>query len=63
MCSSNEKTNEAYFFTTTVSNELKKEDFIVEFFTYPPSASSDDMPIKITKNFDELLDFIEQLDE
>jgi hypothetical protein len=63
MPSSNEKINQEYFFTTTVSDELEKGDFIVEFFTKTPNPSSDDMPIKITKNFDDLIDFFEQLDE
>jgi hypothetical protein len=63
MGSSNEKINQEYFFTTTVSDELEKGDFIVEFFTNPPNPSSEEMPIKITKNFDDLIDFFEQLDK
>ena len=58
-----EKVSQDYFFSTTVSDDLEKEDFIIEFFSNPPNASSVDAPIKITKNFDELIDFIEQLDE
>jgi hypothetical protein len=63
MSSLNENTNQIYYFTTTVSEKHEKEDFMVEFFTNQPDESSEDSPIKITKNFDELIDFFEQLDE
>jgi hypothetical protein len=63
MSSSNGIKDQEYLFTTTVLDELEKGDFIVEFFTNSPNPSSDDIPIKITKNFDELIDFFEQLDE
>jgi hypothetical protein len=63
MGSINENTNQIYYFTTTVSEEHEKEDFMVEFFTNQPDQSSEDLPIKITKTFDELIDFFEQLDE
>jgi hypothetical protein len=63
MSSLNENTNPIYYFTTTVSEEHEQEDFIIEFFTDQPDHSSEDSPIKITKTFDELIDFLEQLDE
>jgi hypothetical protein len=63
MSSINENPNQIYYFSTTVSEDHEKEDFIVEFFTNQPDHSSEDLPIKITKTFDELIDFLEQLDE
>jgi hypothetical protein len=63
MSSLNENTNQIYYFTTTVSEEHEQDDFIIEFFTNQPDDSSEDLPFKITKTFDELIDFLEQLDE
>jgi hypothetical protein len=62
MFRSNEKANQEYYFTTTVSEYLEKDDFVVEFYTNPPNPSSSDVPFKVTKNFDELIAFIEKLD-
>jgi hypothetical protein len=62
MYRSNEKTNQEYYFTTTVSENLEKDVFVVEFYTDPPKPSSDDLPFKVTKNFDELIAFFEKLD-
>lgn len=59
----NIKVEQEYFFTTTVSEEFEKEDFLVEFFIDSPNPLTEEMPIKITRDFDELIDFFEQLDE
>lgn len=59
---SNENANQEYYFTTTISEYIEKDDFVVEFYMNPPNPSSNDLPFKVTKNFDELIAFIEKFD-
>jgi hypothetical protein len=46
-----------YQFSTFVNESVDRNEFVIEFF---PSDPSNDSP-KVTRNFDELIDFFEQL--
>lgn len=56
-----EKKNDEYIFSTSVSNQTKQDEFIIEF--YPKNKTPIDNGIKMTRNFEELIDFLEQLEE
>jgi len=50
----------SYHFSTTISDSTDANEFIIEFSSDDQEKSN---PVKITKNFDELLDFLEQIDD
>ena len=52
-----------FVFSTSVTPSPSKEEFIVEFFPYTSDWSSTGQPTKITRNFDELIGFFEELEE
>ncbi|CEG27396.1 hypothetical protein [Bacillus sp. B-jedd] len=52
-----------FVFSTSVTPNTSKEEFIVEFFPYTPDWSCMGQPTKITRNFEELIDFFEELEE
>ncbi|MDP4084601.1 MAG: hypothetical protein Q8934_08285 [Bacillota bacterium] len=59
-----DKRNQNFFFSTSVSNQQTEEDgFIVEFYPVNENLSSSVGPAITTKNFEELINLIEQLDE
>lgn len=47
-----------FIFSTLVSDSTDVNEFIIEFY----ENAADESPIKITKNFDELLDFLNELE-
>jgi hypothetical protein len=49
------------FFSSIVSDNTDVDDFIIEFIS--PEESSNHSPIKITRNFDELLEFLDEFDD
>ncbi|OLS38570.1 hypothetical protein BTR25_14225 [Bacillus sp. MRMR6] len=49
-----------YRFTTHVTDNSEKDEFILEFFSNIDGPLG--IPAKITKSFDELINFFEQLD-
>ncbi|MBT2689613.1 hypothetical protein J7I93_15585 [Bacillus sp. ISL-47] len=53
---------QSYSFTTSVTEASQKEDFIVELFEFGPDMDSEGLPLKVLTNFDELIDFIEEMD-
>lgn len=54
--------NETYIFSTNVSTDSDQE-FVVEFYQCLMDDRPETVPFKITKNFDELIDFFEQIAE
>lgn len=52
-----------YIFSTIVSEKNQEDDFVVEFFSCKTSKRNECQPIKVTHNFDELIDFFEELDD
>lgn len=50
-------------FSTTVSDTTPENEFIVEFFTGEETNGTEGCLIKITHNFDELLDFLDELEQ
>nr|WP_263326680.1 hypothetical protein [Neobacillus sp. Marseille-Q6967] len=53
--------NQTYFFSTCVSDIVSENDFVLEFFENV--EQQDTTPWKITKTFDELIDFLEQIED
>lgn len=54
--------NQTYMFSTDVSTPADQE-FVVEFYQCLMDDIPEKFPYKVTKNFDELIDFFEQMDE
>ncbi|WHZ00587.1 hypothetical protein QNH48_16085 [Neobacillus sp. YX16] len=54
--------NQTYIFSTDVSTPANQE-FVVEFYQCLMDDIPEIFPYKVTKNFDELIDFFEQMDE
>ncbi|RHW42150.1 hypothetical protein D1B31_05805 [Neobacillus notoginsengisoli] len=52
-----------FVFSTSVTPNPSKEEFIVEFYPCTPDLECNGKPIKITRNFEELIDFIEEMEE
>ncbi|CAM3727595.1 hypothetical protein GCM10009865_27370 [Aeromicrobium ponti] len=52
---------QSYIFTTSVTEASPKEDFLVELFEFCPNMNCDGLPIIVEKDFDELIDFIEEM--
>lgn len=52
-----------FVFSTSVKSNPSKEEFIVEFFPYTPDWNCMGQPTKITRNFEELIGFFEEMDE
>ncbi|MCM3764642.1 hypothetical protein [Neobacillus niacini] len=48
-----------FIFSTLVSDSTDVKEFIIEFYHENAAESS---PIKVTKNFDELIDFLNELE-
>ncbi|MDZ5472736.1 hypothetical protein SM124_13465 [Bacillus sp. 31A1R] len=57
------KSNKQYIFSSSVSETNKENEFTVEFFQCTPEMNQEDNPYKVTNNFDELLNFLEELEE
>lgn len=51
-----------YQYSTVVAESTKVDEFIVEFTPLFTDVGLEDIPVKITRNFDELLDFLESID-
>jgi hypothetical protein len=49
-----------YRFTTDITDSTEKDEFILEFFSNNDGPL--DTPAKITRSFEELINFFEQLD-
>jgi hypothetical protein len=54
--------NRSYIFSTEVSEAVDNE-FVVEFYQCLMDELPEKYPNKVTKNFDELIDFFENMDE
>lgn len=54
--------NQTYMFSTDDSTPADQE-FVVEFYQCLMDDIPEKFPYKVTKNFDELIDFFEQMDE
>jgi hypothetical protein len=52
-------TKQEYTFSTVVSDSTDANEFIIEFY---PDNAAEGSPFKITKNFDELIDFLNELE-
>lgn len=52
-----------YIFSTIVSEKTQENDFVIEFFSCEISEQNVFQPIKITHNFDELIDFFEAMED
>jgi hypothetical protein len=57
-----ESSKHDYLYTSVVSDDCKENDFFVEFFSYETDGLLSN-PAAVTKNFDELLEFLEQFEE
>lgn len=53
---------DGFIFSTTTSSSSSADEFLVELFDYSPDQCCDGTPAKIIRNFDDLIDFIEQID-
>ncbi|WP_026581662.1 hypothetical protein [Bacillus sp. J33] len=56
---------QSYIFTTSVIGGSSEEDFLVELFKFSPECPEMDcngQPFKVLKGFDELINFIEEMD-
>ncbi|GLB60783.1 hypothetical protein [Cytobacillus sp. NCCP-133] len=51
-----------YIFTTSVTESAGKESFLVELFEFSPEMECNVSPLKVLKGFDELIDFVEELE-
>jgi hypothetical protein len=54
--------NQTYIFSTDVTAE-ETHEFVVEFYQCLMDDLPERFPYKVTKNFDELIDFFEQMEE
>ncbi|NWQ43784.1 hypothetical protein MLOOGBEN_24085 [Bacillus sp. EB106-08-02-XG196] len=54
--------NQTYMFSTDVSDAAYQE-FVVEFYQCLMDDLPEKFPYKVTRNFDELIDFFEEMDE
>lgn len=54
--------NQTYIFSTDVS-PADYQEFTVEFYQSLHDDLPEKFPYKVTKNFDELIDFFEEMDE
>jgi hypothetical protein len=54
---------QAYFFSTIVSESTKNDEFTVEFSPNTTNGETECLSMKVTNNFDELLDFLDEMDE
>jgi hypothetical protein len=52
--------NQTYLFSTDV--KAGDEEFVVEFYQCLTNDVPEKFPYKVTKNFDELIDFFEEMD-
>lgn len=50
------------FSTTATSTDNPTDEFLLELFDYSADLSCDGIPKKVIKNFDELIDFFEDID-
>ena len=58
------KSKDGFIFTTsTSSSSTSTDEFVVELFDNTPDQCCDGKPTKVTKNFEELIDFLEKFDE
>jgi hypothetical protein len=53
---------QSYIFTTSVTEASPKVDFLVELFEFCPDMDCDGLPLIVLKGFDELIDFIEEME-
>ena len=56
-----QKVKQEFNFSTVVSNNPDLNEFIVEFTS--KGEKTDSNPIKITKNFEELIEFLSEMEE
>ncbi|MGG1397086.1 hypothetical protein ABE288_04560 [Bacillus salipaludis] len=49
-------------FSTTISESTDPNEFLIQFSSCD-SYDDHEKPIKLTKNFDELIDFLEELEQ
>lgn len=54
---------ESYVFTTSTAEIKSPDDFIVEFFAEMPDLDDQVESIIKVKNIDELIDFLEKMDQ
>lgn len=57
-----ESVKELITFSTTISENADPSEFLIQFSSCE-SCNEHEKPIKVTKNFDELIDFLEELEE
>lgn len=55
-----EKTAQDYIYTSVVSDSNDVTEFIIEFLSGEMSEGS---PVKITRNFEELIEFFEEMED
>jgi hypothetical protein len=55
------KRKKQYMFSIDISDNTENE-FLIEFYPCLKDELPDILPCKVTKNFDELIDFFEQMD-
>ena len=55
--------NHTFVFTTNVSEAAKENEFVIEIFRCLTDITPESIPIKVTHNFDELIDFFEQINK
>ena len=58
-----QKVNTDYIFTTNVSSTCQESDFFIEFFPYAANMECTGEPSMVIRNFEELIDLFEDLEE
>jgi hypothetical protein len=52
-----------FIYSVNSGEGISQNDFEVEFFDYNPELCCDGTPIKVIKNFDELLTFLDECED
>lgn len=55
-----EKDHDKYLFSMNAGESLTVDDFNVEFFEYNPELYCEGNPIRVVKNFDELINLLDE---
>jgi hypothetical protein len=55
-----QKVEHEYIFSTAVSDSTDVNEFVIEFYS---GNESEEPPIRVTRNFNELIEFLEEMDE
>jgi hypothetical protein len=58
-----EKNHETYIFSLTTAEGISPDEFSIDLYEYNHELCCDGAPAKVVKNFNELIDLLEQWEE